>query len=248
MKKEKLKIFIVDDDIAFQRILELSLNELGFKDIYFASRYEEALSSYPEVNPDFAFIDIHILGYENGIDLAKELIDLKKIPFTFITSDFIPGTYERAKEVAPNGFLSKDFSPLELLQTIELSYLGFPEDQESEPDLTSDKPILDESFLFIKLGPVLHRIKFEDILYFQTAGNYAEVVTQERKFLTNYSVKQVYSLVPKEGFIRINQSQLVNKDKIKQVNTERNEVLIGNNKFPVSRKYKKEMMNKISSF
>ncbi|KAF7764258.1 hypothetical protein PCIT_b0208 [Pseudoalteromonas citrea] len=71
--------------------------------------------------------------------------------------------------------------------------------------------------LMIEVDGLTHTLAYQDILFVQAAGNYMEVVTQERTYLTRATLKQLHNLLPKDDFVQCHRSYLVNLDYIEQL-------------------------------
>lgn len=243
MKRTQAKLFIVDDQFSFIKLLEHKLKAFGFNKITYATSYNEALKKFPVISPNLALVDIKLDNDYTGIQLANELLKLKDIPIIFLTAHYGMATYEQAKSVSPRAYLSKDFSDLELLQVVELSLF---ETFNPGSNTFSNQKKLDLDFLFVKVGLNFIGINLEEVIYFKTSGNYAEVITDNRTYLTNYSLKKLNNLLPTNQFIKIHQSFIVNKKKIEKVNIEKNTITIKGHILPISRRYKKELITKMS--
>lgn len=242
MKKEDIKIFIIDDDPSFQSLLKVKLIQLGFTNTFFSLNYEDAIRQFKLILPDFAIIDIH-LSTKSGIDLAGELLKIKDIPLIFMTSDFQKDTYEQSKEVSPKAFLSKDFNDLELLQIIELALMDSLRENSS---LVQNQNDLESDFIFTKQGTKLIRIYYDEMVSFQTLGNYVQLSTKDKKYIINYSLKKLFEILPKKDFIKVHQSHIVNKKYIQLLNLEQNYIIVNDFQIEISRRYKKELLNLIN--
>lgn len=75
MKKEKLVILIVDDNVQFVERMAGMLSLLdNIACINVASNYEEARMLLEEQRPDFVLLDINMPG-KNGIELLKKIME-----------------------------------------------------------------------------------------------------------------------------------------------------------------------------
>jgi hypothetical protein len=57
--------------------------------------------------PDLAFLDIHLEGDGDGIEIGRILHDRLKVPFVYASAFTDPETREKAMTTSPLAFLSK---------------------------------------------------------------------------------------------------------------------------------------------
>ncbi|HET6996240.1 MAG TPA: response regulator, partial [Chitinophagaceae bacterium] len=107
MKKEKLSILIVDDNIHFVRRMIGILEEV--KDISFiltAHHYEEAFGLH-EKKPDLVLLDINLAG-KNGINLLKKIKSSKKTCEVIMLTNQVSDYYrEECMRLGAMHFLDK---------------------------------------------------------------------------------------------------------------------------------------------
>ncbi|TMI72585.1 MAG: response regulator [Bacteroidetes bacterium] len=107
MKKEKLSILIVDDNIHFVRRMIGILEEV--KDISFihtAHFYEEAFGLL-EKKPDLVLLDINLAG-KNGINLLKKIKGSKKACEVIMLTNHVSDYYrEECMRLGAMQFLDK---------------------------------------------------------------------------------------------------------------------------------------------
>jgi DNA-binding LytR/AlgR family response regulator len=91
------------------------------------------------------------------------------------------------------------------------------------------------------------RIELSEIKFIESMHEYVRIhLTMDKPVMTLLSLKAIEELLPKERFMRVHRSFIVNKEKIKVV--ERNRIIFDNNIYvPVSDQYKpafQEFINK----
>ena len=64
-------------------------------------------------------MDIRLSGEMDGIDAAKEIQRLFKLPVVYISSYSNEDTLERANTTEPSGYLMKPFSDMALRATVD---------------------------------------------------------------------------------------------------------------------------------
>lgn len=118
-----LNILIVEDELIIYVHLEKTLKKLGFEHIHVAKNSKRALEIASQNKIDLLFSDIKIEGDMDGIDTAKILQNLYKLPVIFITAYKDQETLLRASEIDFLGYLLKPYrvDELEALLTLAIS-------------------------------------------------------------------------------------------------------------------------------
>ena len=80
----QLKIFIVDDDFLYLKILKKNLENLGFHDIISFTKGAECIKSLKN-KPDIIFLDYN-LGDLTGFNVLKEIMTINPNTYTIIIS------------------------------------------------------------------------------------------------------------------------------------------------------------------
>jgi DNA-binding LytR/AlgR family response regulator len=89
----------------------------------------------------------------------------------------------------------------------------------------------------LKIDGETKTIPFETILYFSSLGNYIKIHTTSTTLMVHITTKEIETQLPKEFFLRIHKSYIVNKSKIKMVTEE--EVVTDGAKLPIGKTFKK---------
>jgi CheY-like chemotaxis protein len=112
------RIVIVDDDDDIRALLLRTLPGDGFE-ILEARDGREALSLIEQEAPDLLLLDWNMPNATGG-DVLEELARREvSVPVIVLTADDEDGRREIAEAYGADGFLSKPFSPIELLRAIE---------------------------------------------------------------------------------------------------------------------------------
>jgi CheY-like chemotaxis protein len=130
-------VFIVEDELIEAEDLRQTLEKLGYIVTGIARSGESALESLNTTRSDIVLMDIHIAGRMDGIDTARRVRTLHKIPVIFLTAYVDETTLERAKVTEPYGYILKPFDERELHSVIEMGlYKHRMEEQASENERT----------------------------------------------------------------------------------------------------------------
>ncbi|NMG31623.1 EAL domain-containing protein [Aromatoleum evansii] len=115
------KILIVEDEGIVALDLQRRLAALGYAVSGRAMNGAAALAAAAAEWPDLVLMDIALQGELDGIETTRRLHAAGDVPVIFLTANSDPATFERAKAVAPHGFLLKPFDERELHSAIELA-------------------------------------------------------------------------------------------------------------------------------
>jgi two-component system cell cycle response regulator DivK len=116
-------ILVVEDQEDNRTILRDLLNHAGF-DVLEAVTGEEGVRAAEAHRPDLILMDIQLPlldGYEATRQI-KAQSELRAIPIVAVTSYALSGDDEKARAAGCDGYVTKPFSPRQLLATV-LSYL-----------------------------------------------------------------------------------------------------------------------------
>jgi len=115
------KVFFVEDDEIFSKVIEWRLDTLGYTICGSATTGVEAIALIKEKKPDIVLLDIELKGHMDGIDVAEFLTLETKIPFIYLTSHTEDEILQRAINTKPKGYIKKPFSDDDLRVAIELA-------------------------------------------------------------------------------------------------------------------------------
>ena len=96
---------------------------------------------------------------------------------------------------------------------------------------------------YVQSDKRLIKINPSEIDFVEACGNYVFLHLESEKIFTYCSLKKISEKLANQGFIQTHRSYIINIDKIKDI--ENNSVLIGTKVIPISRRYKKDVLNKI---
>lgn len=116
---ENSKILIVEDESIVASDLKQQLVFIGHKVVGIVSNGKDAIKKCKETNPDLIFMDIMIKGDIDGIETAKIITKLYKIPHIYITGLQDDITLERSKTSLPSDYINKPFDETEITKAIK---------------------------------------------------------------------------------------------------------------------------------
>jgi len=126
------RILVADDDDSVRSLLRLTL-PAGGVEVVEARDGEEALELISAHAPDLLLLDWKMPGRPGADVLAEVRRSHPTLPVIVLTADQAESTHALAGALGADTFLTKPFSPLELLEAVE-SFL---------PELAGDQSLTD---------------------------------------------------------------------------------------------------------
>jgi DNA-binding LytR/AlgR family response regulator len=105
----------------------------------------------------------------------------------------------------------------------------------------AEKP--ESGHFYVKCNGRLERINYDDLLYIQAMANYITLYTTNGKLVVYLTVKGILDSLPKEKFIQVHKSSIVNVDKINSIDG--NTLHIGDARITVSLSFQDTVMKEI---
>ncbi len=232
-----MKIIIVEDEFLILEDLKSVLEDFGYNHIITASSFSNALTLFQEHEPDFAIIDIGLVGKKNGIDIANVIISKYNIPFIYLTGNTDKNMLNLAKLSNPYAILLKPFQPEEIRIAIDLAT-----HKHAQHLLKTKQPNTQISGVYIKVDDGYKQIFFDDILYIKSSTVYIKIYTTYGKIYTiRFSISDFYMKLNQSIFMRIHRSYIVNEKYINKIN--QTNITVQNQYIPIGKKYKDQLFN-----
>jgi CheY-like chemotaxis protein len=115
------RVLVVEDESIVARDLAERLVRLGYAVPGVASSGAHAIALAELLEPDLVLMDVTLKGDMDGIAAAETIRARRPVPIVFVTAYADPATVERAKRVAPFGYILKPFDARELEIAVELA-------------------------------------------------------------------------------------------------------------------------------
>lgn len=235
-------IFLVEDNLSFALEIEMLIQQLGYGFLGQVDNAKDAVKAIDLKTPDLVLVDIGIKGQLSGIELAT-FLEKKNIPFIFITQSRDRTTYASAQALKPIAYLVKPFDLLTLQSTLEEAIRRLETDKKrTEAAGVENDP---ESF-YIRNNNVLNRIKFSDIFWIKSDGNYCNIHTEKKKYVTKVSLVSMMKKLEKLEFIRVHKQFIVPVRRIENINLFNNLLYIGEKMIPIGRSYKSSLVKQLN--
>lgn len=242
-------VLIVEDEATIALDIQVRVEKMGFYVPKIISKPHLVISAVEKHKPHIVLMDINLNGEEHGIELAEEIILNYDIPVIYLTAFSDPKTFSKAIQTSPFGYVTKPFKDSDLRNTIEIAL-------NQHRIINRTKEVSDRTFdlnpemgnhkksIFLKDGSGYLNIHFDEILWIRADDNYCRIVTQEQETMVNILLGDLEAKLPESDFIRIHRSYIVSLNKVNKVSHD--VVIIGQQELPLSKSYKRALINRIS--
>lgn len=218
-----MRIIIVDDEPRAHVVLENYISRIP--GIELAGKFTEA-----EKAADFlaaSAVEVILLDITmpqvDGFSFLRMLPRPPLIIFTTAHSEFAVESYE----YNAIDYLKKPIPFERFVKAVNKAVNALP--------TGTDRVIPDN--IQLKIDGEYRTFMFGNILYFQSLGNYVKVYTSSKMYVTQATTHEIEEALPREVFLRIHKSYIVNRAKIEKIGEE--EVWVGTAGLPIGKTFKK---------
>ena len=227
-----MKCLVVDDDKISRELVCECIKET--EDLVLASVCKSAIeaSNYLDKNEvDLIFLDVE-MPKMSGLDLLKSLNHKPQVILITAKEKYAVDAFEY--EVTD--FLVKPVNHSRFLKAVQKVK-------------SKNKPAPIESVnggnIFIKVDSELINLSTSEILWIEALGDYVNFITPTKKYVVLSTMKNIETKLPPKEFARVHRSYLVRIDKIKKISEDI--ILVENKLIPVSKSYKKELLDRLTT-
>ncbi len=121
MKKNNLRILIVEDDPLTAMLLEQLITEEGHTVVATATNSKETLHAIKKDKYDLVFMDLHLKDGANGLDLTRHIIREAKLPVIIISGSQEEEILEGVSESGALSFLQKPVNIVPLRMNLRIA-------------------------------------------------------------------------------------------------------------------------------
>ncbi|MEK5036728.1 LytR/AlgR family response regulator transcription factor [Sporosarcina sp. FSL K6-3457] len=197
-----IRTLIVDDERYAREELTYLLGKFpGVQVVGEAESGEAAILKALQLQPDVVFLDVE-MPKMNGIEVAKTLVELKKVPLIIFATAY-PQFAAEAFRINAVDYLLKPYDEGQLKQTIErIVKTLHPAPQVDN----TEKP----GKLAVEAGGDIDYILPQDILYIFRDDKVTKIITQTDDYDVRTTLKELESRLEPFSFFRIHKGYLVN--------------------------------------
>jgi DNA-binding LytR/AlgR family response regulator len=189
---------------------------------------EDALVYLSENLVDIIFLDVEMPG-KSGFELLDQLAYQPQVILTTSKTEY---AYD-AFEYKVCDFLKKPYTYQRFTEAIQKVEIQKKQAEGEEADQ-----------IFIKVNGKLVRLKYVDILYMESMGDYVKFVTADKKFITHNTIKNLEVKFEGQRFLKVHRSYIVNLAAIDDI--QENTLYIKGNEIPMSKANKSSVMDRIN--
>ncbi len=183
---------------------------------------------------DLVFLDIQMPGV-NGIEFARTIPKKTLVVFTTAFHEFASESYE----VDAIDYLIKPVKLERFQKAVEKAQTYcklFHNDY-----INSNIENITDDYIFVKADRRMFKVHFSDILFIEGLKDYVVIYLENQKVITLMNIKTINDLLPKNFFVRVSKSYIINAHKIDSVDN--NTIYMGKNEIPIGNIYRDFFFN-----
>lgn len=239
----KYKVVIVDDEEPARDLLAAYAEKIPELEVVGVVNSALAAKKVLQNNTiDVLLTDIQMDDL-TGIDLIRML---KNPPITIFTTAYSEYALE-GYNLDVIDYLVKPISFQRFCKAIDKATELIRYNEESKatviPIKATKETAITNDYFFVKTNRKIVKVKYDDLLFVQSFGEYVKLYTQDDVLLALQTTKFMEEMLPPSDFIRIHRSSIINIKHIKEIIG--NEVLIDQHRLVISKRMKETFMKLI---
>ena len=225
-----MNCIIVDDEPLAREAIEMLIDQTNDLDLIGSFNSPDSATKFlANTIVDLIFLDIQMPGI-NGIEFAKTIPAETFVIFTTAFSEFAADSYE----VNAIDYLIKPVKLERFQKAIDKAQTYF---KLFKADYTNNSiENSTDDYFFVKADRKIFKIYFNDIHFIAGLKDYVVMHTENQKVITAMNIKTIHEKLPKDMFVRVSKSYIINAKKIDSVDN--NTVYIGKNEIPIGSIYR----------
>ena len=232
-----ISCIIVDDESMARDIIATHLAQI--QNIEVIAQCKNAIEAFNFINNndvDLIFLDINMPEI-SGIAFAKSINKNIKLIFTTAYRDYAVEGFD----LQAVDYLLKPIPFERLLKAVNRYF----EVNTVQSDIQL-KPTDNNDFIFVRSDRRMLKITFSDILYIESLSDYIKIHLKDQCIVTRETISAVEAKLPQKDFLRIHRSYIVSLNKIESFTNE--EITVNRKAIPISRSYKKDVLNHLENY
>jgi DNA-binding LytR/AlgR family response regulator len=232
----KWRCVIADDEPIARDIIQSYCAHLPYLEVVASvGNALEAKSALSNDTIEILFLDIN-MPVMSGIAFVKTLKHPPQVIFTTAYKEFAVEAFD----LAACDYLLKPFSFERFIVAVDKAV----ERLQNKPATPQENVASSsEDSIFIRADGKIYKILQNDMLYAEASGNYTRIVTVNNIFMPSMTFSNAEELLPRQLFVRVHRSFIINKNKISHI--EGNRVYIGKTEIPIGSNYKEAFLKEI---
>ncbi len=244
-----IRCLVIDDEpLALQQLVSC-VGKIPYLELVKAcSGPTEAMQVMASEKIDAIFTDIEMPDI-NGLEYIRSLKNKPIIVFVTAYADFAVEGFQ----VDATDYLLKPFSLADFMRSADKVKQQFDLRNAASP--ARDKPVAnseeepwENEYMFVRADSRTVRLKISDIQYIESRKEYVVIFSENSiPVMTLFSLKSIEEKLPKDVFMRVHRSFIVNLTKITEV--VQNRIVFGKDaSVPLGDQYKKDFQNFLNQY
>jgi len=233
MEKTLLNCAVVDDS-TLQRLSVVKLIE-NHQSLNLVAQYNNAIEAKEGIattDIDLIFLDIE-MPILSGFDLLDDLTVKPQIIFVTGKTKYA----FKAFDYDAIDYLRKPISKERFLNAVHKAVTNYK--------LKNEDGFDEEDFIFVKSNLKKRKVFLNELRYIEALGDYVKMVTEHDSLVVLSTMKAFEALLPKDRFLRIHKSYIVNLDKVIRYNSK--VIELEKEELPLSRNRKTDLVQALAA-
>ena len=233
MEKTILNCAVVDDS-TLQRLSIVKLIE-NHQSLNLVAQYNNAIEAKEGISTsdiDLIFLDIE-MPILSGFDLLDDLTVKPQIIFVTGKTKYA----FKAFDYDAIDYLRKPISKERFLNAVHKAVTNYK--------LKNEEGFDEEDFIFVKSNLKKRKVFLNELRYIEALGDYVKMVTEHDSLVVLSTMKAFEALLPKDRFLRIHKSYIVNLDKVIRYNSK--VIELEKEELPLSRNRKTDLVQALAA-
>jgi DNA-binding LytR/AlgR family response regulator len=229
-----ISCLVVDDEPVARKGMSGYVEQTPF--LHLAGACKSALEANDflrQETVDLLFLDIQMPDL-TGIEFIRSLEHPPAVIFTTAYRDYAIEGFE----LNALDYLVKPISFQRFLKAANKAQSWF--EMQRQPAQRPPETATQDHF-FIKSDGQFIKIKLDEVLYFESEKDYLFIYTEQKRYLTLLSLKQLERELPPDRFLRVHRSYVVALDKVELVDG--HQLVIKGKQIPISRGLQETIYN-----
>jgi DNA-binding LytR/AlgR family response regulator len=225
----RIKCLAIDDEpLALQQIGSYIERTPFLEAVSLCQSAFEALKYLPNNDVDLLFVDINMPDL-NGLDFVKSLTQKPQVIFTTAYSEYAMEGFQ----VDALDYILKPISYAVFLKAANKAKTWFDLNHKQTETVKTTKDCI-----FVKSEYKLIRILLSEIKYIESSNEYIQIhLINNEPITTLIRLKVIEEQLPKDQFMRVHRSFIVNLERVKVI--ERNRIIFDHNVYiPIGDQYR----------